>query len=405
MDAAPRGIRPHIAIFGRRNVGKSSLINALADQPLAIVFDTPGTTTDPVYKNMELLPFGPVVLIDTPGLDDIGDLGRMRVEASHAVLKKTDLALVVLEPREKLDVCERDLLNALKAARTPYLVIVNKTDIEAIPDSLRNELAVFGEIPYPLSSLKGTGVCDFRGKIMQEKLKDFDTGPIIGDLVKPGDVVILVVPIDLAAPKGRIILPQVQTIRDLLDSDCITVTVKESELRSAIDVLRVKPALVVTDSQAFAEVAAIVPKGVPFTGFSVLFARYKGDLKAFIDGINSLARLPVDANILIAESCTHHQVADDIGRIKIPRWMRQKYGEGLQFTYSQGISFPGNLSEYNLVVHCGACMTNRRAVLARIATCREAGVPITNYGLLIAHMHGILGEALRPFGLSVEQNT
>ncbi|MFZ2955501.1 MAG: [FeFe] hydrogenase H-cluster maturation GTPase HydF [Candidatus Ozemobacteraceae bacterium] len=403
MEATPRGIRPHIALFGRRNVGKSSLINAFANQALAIVSDTPGTTTDPVYKNMELLPFGPVVLIDTPGLDDVGELGRMRVEASRAVLKKTDLALVVLEPCAALDPGERELLEILKTGRTPYLVIVNKADLGNIPDSLREELGRFGASPYLISAKAGTGIQELRGKAIQEKLKDFDTGTILGDLVQPGDIVMLVVPIDLAAPKGRLILPQVQTIRDLLDSDCIVVTAKERELRAALDSLKNPPALVVTDSQAFLKVAADVPPGVPFTSFSVLFARYKGDLEALVDGIRALKKLPKDAKILIAESCTHHQVADDIGRVKIPRWMRQTYGGGLQFTFYQGVDFPENLSDFHLVVHCGACMTNRRAVLNRIAMCRAAGVPITNYGLMIAHLHGVLADAIRPFGLSIEE--
>lgn len=402
MEATPRGIRPHLALFGRRNVGKSSLINALAQQPLAIVSDTPGTTTDPVYKNMELLPFGPVVLIDTPGLDDVGTLGMQRVEASRAVLKKTDLALVVLEPLSELHPVERELLELLKSGRTPFLVIVNKSDTGTCPESLRKTLAEFGANPHLVSARENIGIQDLRGKGIQEKLKDFDTGTIVGDLVQPGDTVLLVVPIDLAAPKGRLILPQVQTIRDLLDADCISIICKERELRAAIDGLRRPPALVVTDSQAFLKVAADVPRGVPFTSFSVLFARYKGDLNAFVSGIRAMNTLPPDARILIAESCTHHQVADDIGRVKIPRWMRQVYGGGLQFTFAQGITFPEDLASYHLVVHCGACMNNRRAVLERIAACQAAGVPITNYGLMIAHLHGVLEEALKPFGLSLE---
>jgi len=402
MEATPRGIRPHIALFGRRNVGKSSLINALAQQPLAIVSDTPGTTTDPVYKNMELLPFGPVVLIDTPGLDDVGTLGMQRVEASRAVLRKTDLALVVLEPVSELHPVERELLDLLKTGRTPFLVILNKCDSGSIPESLKNALVDSGAALHNVSARDGIGIHELRGKAIQEKLKDFDSGTIVGDLVQPGDTVILVVPIDLAAPKGRLILPQVQTIRDLLDADCISVICKERELRAAIDGLRRPPALVVTDSQAFLKVAADVPRGVPFTSFSVLFARYKGDLNAFVDGIRALKNLPPDGKVLIAESCTHHQVADDIGRVKIPRWMRQVYGGGLQFTFAQGTTFPADLSTYHLVVHCGACMNNRRAVLDRIAVCRTAGVPITNYGLMIAHLHGVLEEAIRPFGLSVD---
>ncbi len=404
MDAAPRGIRPHIALFGRRNVGKSSLINALTGQKIALVSDTPGTTTDPVFKNMELLPYGPVVLIDTAGLDDVGDLGRMRVEASLQVLRKTDLALVILNPAPALDPCERELFERLKQGRTPFLAIINKVDTGEPPASLVAELATFGAKAYPVSAQRGTGVVELRAGPMQDRLKDFDAGTILGDLVKPGDTVVLVCPIDLAAPKGRLILPQVQTIRDLLDADCIALVCKERELAATIAALKQPPALVITDSQAVNKVVGDLPRGVPFTTFSVLFARYRGDLATYVDGIRALATLPSDATILIAESCTHHQVADDIGRVKIPRWLRQTYGGGIQFKFSQGQDFPRDLSGIHLVVQCGACMVNRRAVLDRIAACRQAGVPITNYGVLISHLHGVLTQALAPFGLSIEND-
>ncbi len=402
MDSTPRGIRPHIALFGRRNVGKSSLINALTGQQVALVSDTPGTTTDPVYKNMELLPLGPVVLIDTAGLDDVGELGQMRVEATRQVMRKTDLALVVLEPRKELKESERTLLDTLRHGRTPFLVVVNKCDTGEPPDHLLEELKGMGITPIAVSAKTGAGIEELRGRHIQGRLKDFDAGTILGDLVHPGEVVILVVPIDLAAPKGRLILPQVQTIRDLLDADCLTVVVKERELRAALEMLRRPPALVVTDSQAFLKVAGDVPRGVPFTSFSVLFARYKGDLNAYLDGIRSLKGLTPGSRILVSETCTHHQVADDIGRVKIPRWMRQTYGGDLKFEFSQGASLPADLASFQLVIQCGGCMVNRRTVLDHIAACQAAGVPITNYGILIAHLHGVLEEAVRPFGLSLD---
>jgi len=381
-------------------VGKSSLINAITSQDIAIVSAIPGTTTDPVYKNMELLPFGPVVLIDTAGIDDVGEIGRIRVEATRKILAKTDLGIIVLEPCDALQPSERELLNSLKAGRIPFLVVVNKCDSGEIPQRLRSELSTIGVEPFAVSARNGSGIETLRALKIQSCLKDFDAGTILGNLVHPGDVVILVVPIDLAAPKGRLILPQVQTIRELLDSDCITMVVKERELRAAIGLLKRPPAMVITDSQAFLEVAGDVPRGVPFTSFSVLFARYKGDLNVFLSGIEEMKSLKPGARVLIAESCTHHQVADDIGRVKIPRWMRQTYGGDLKFEFSQGANLPADLSGFQLVIQCGGCMVNRRTVLDHIATCQAAKVPITNYGLVIAHLLGVLEEAIKPFGLS-----
>ena len=401
MLATPRSIRPHISIFGRRNVGKSSLINAITDQNIALVSDTAGTTTDPVYKNMELLPFGPVVLIDTAGLDDTGKLGQLRIEASQKILKRTDLALVVLEPRQNLSHDEKELLDLLKLGRTPFLMIINKCETKEISGTFIDELKNYGNKIIKISAKCNIGIEELRSRHIQSMLKDFDTGTILSDLVKPGQTIVLVVPIDLAAPKGRLILPQVQTIRELLDTDCIAVVVKERELRAAIENMKQLPALVVTDSQAFLKVAGDVPRGVDFTSFSVLFARYKGDLKTYLEAIRALKQIKKNAKILIAESCTHHQLADDIGKVKIPRWLRQVYGGGLEFTFCQGINFPENLSEFDLVVQCGGCMTNRKAILSRIEICQNAKVPITNYGILIAHLHGVLDEAIKPFGLSL----
>lgn len=401
MQATPRGIRPHIAIFGRRNVGKSSLINALTGQETALVSDTAGTTADPVYKNIELLPFGPVVLIDTAGLDDVGELGKLRVEASLKVMKKTDLALVVIEPGNGLHAAEKDLLASLKKQKIPVILVVNKCETAEIGQTLRHEVAVFGIEPVLVSAKTGQGINDLRAEKMQQGLKGFDTGVIVGDLIEPGQVVVLVTPIDISAPRGRLILPQVQTIRDLLDADAVTIVVKETELKQAIAVLKEPPALVVTDSQVFFKVAADLPAGIPFTSFSVLFARYKGDLAAYVAGVAALHEKGAAARILIAESCTHHQMEDDIGRVKIPMWVRKKYGDTVKFDFCQGINFPTDLADYDLVVQCGGCMTNRRDIMARIEACHAVGVPITNYGILIGHLHGVLEEAIRPFGLSI----
>ncbi|MBP7635707.1 [FeFe] hydrogenase H-cluster maturation GTPase HydF [Candidatus Ozemobacteraceae bacterium] len=401
MDATPRGIRPHIALFGRRNVGKASLINALTGQKIALVSDVAGTTTDPVYKNMEVLPLGPVVFIDTAGLDDVGELGAMRVEATKAVLKKTDLALVVLESTETLDACERDLLDTLASAGIPRIVVVNKCDDGTVPDSLAGQLHEMGVTPLAVSAKTGMGIDILRGTHITQKLKEFDPGTILADLVKPGDFVILVVPIDSAAPKGRIILPQVQAIRDLLDAGCVSVVTREHELRAAIAGLAKPPALVVTDSQVFKKVSEDVPKGTPFTSFSVVFARYKGDLSTYVDGIRALDRLKPDARILIVEACTHHQMPDDIGRVKIPRWMREKFGPNLRFEYARGSALPADLASFDLAVQCGGCMANRRGILSQMSAVADAGVPITNYGILIAWLHGVLDDAVRPFGLQI----
>lgn len=401
MQATPRGIRPHIALFGRRNVGKSSLINALTGQEIALVSATAGTTADPVYKNMELLPFGPVVLIDTAGLDDEGELGKIRVEASLKVLKKTDLALVVLEPGEHLHQSEKELLAMLKHQKVMFLVVINKCETGQISQKMREEIAAYGSEAHAVSTVTGEGIVTLLADKMQQELKGFDSGVIVGDLIKPRQVVILVTPIDISAPKGRLILPQVQTIRDLLDADAITIVVKETELKSAIASLRELPALVITDSQVFFKIAADIPPGVAFTSFSVLFARYKGDLGAYVAGIAALEKSGANSRILIAESCTHHQMEDDIGRVKLPKWLRQKYGEKVQFDYCQGVNFPVDLKNYDLVVQCGGCMTNRKDILARIDACKAVGVPITNYGILIAHLHGVLEEAIKPFKLAI----
>ncbi|MBM7855561.1 [FeFe] hydrogenase H-cluster maturation GTPase HydF [Desulfohalotomaculum tongense] len=403
MNSTPRGNRLHIAIFGRRNAGKSSLINALTNQDIAVVSDYAGTTTDPVYKSMEILPIGPVVIIDTAGIDDVGPLGELRVEKSKGVLKKADMVLLVIDAGEGLSKYELDLIEECKKRKLAVLAVINKIDLRQVSkteiEDYKNKLSV---PVVAVSALTGQGMADLKISIIRNAPTGWDDQTIIGDLLQPGDVVVLVVPIDLAAPKGRLILPQVQTIRDILDHDAIAVVAKERELKQTIDNLACKPKMVVTDSQAFLKADADTPPGVLLTSFSILFARYKGDLETLVAGAKAIERLQPGDKVLIAESCTHHRVEDDIGTVKIPRWMRQFVGGELHFDWVSGTKFPDNLREYKLVVHCGACMINRREMLSRIMQVREAGVPIVNYGVAIAHLHGILRRALSPFPHLVE---
>ena len=396
LNETPRGSRLHIAIFGRRNSGKSSLINALTNQSIAIVSDVPGTTTDPVYKSMEILPIGPVVLIDTAGIDDVGDLGALRIEKTLAVLAKTDLALLVVDPAQGVGTYERDIVEKARQHRVPVVGVLNKTDL--YPDA--GTLEAGGDLHVPfvaVSALNRTGVDALKMAMIKSAPKGWTPPTILGDLIAPSDLVVLVVPIDLAAPKGRLILPQVQTIRDILDNDAMTLVVKERELKAALALLRKPPKLVVTDSQAFLKVAADTPKEVLMTSFSILFARYKGDLVALANGARAIDDLVPGDKVLIAEACTHHRVEDDIGTVKIPRWLRQLVGGALDFKWASGAELPADLSEYKLIVHCGACMINRKEMLHRLMTAQNAGVPMVNYGVLIAHVLGILPRALQPF--------
>ncbi len=395
MHDTPRGGRLHIALLGRRNVGKSSLINALTGQNLAIVSPVAGTTADPVYKSMEILPIGPVVLIDTAGLDDTGELGRKRVAKSLAVLEKTDLVLLVVDPLQGFGEVEQQVMDTATQKRVPLLAVINKTDLLSEPDTFSLGLP---DVPrMAVSGLTGQGIGELKQTLVKLAPKDWTAPAIAGDLVPPGELALLVVPIDLAAPKGRLILPQVQTIRDLLDHDCLIMVVKETELQAALQRLPQPPALVITDSQVFAKVNADTPPGVPMTSFSILFARYKGDLATLVDGALAVDDLRPGDPVLIAEACTHHRMADDIGTVKIPRWLRQNVGGELDFHWSSGIELPPGLARYKLIVHCGACMINRREMLSRMMTARAAGVPIVNYGVLIAYMHGILRRTLDPF--------
>jgi [FeFe] hydrogenase H-cluster maturation GTPase HydF len=396
LNETPRGSRLHIAIFGRRNAGKSSLINALTNQNTAIVSEVPGTTTDPVYKSMEILPIGPVVLIDTAGIDDVGDLGRLRIEKTLAVLAKTDLMLLVVDPAEGVGTYEREIVAKAGEHKVPVVGVLNKIDLNPPPG--RNEVEPGLDIPFvPVSSLTREGIEALKMAMIKSAPKNWTAPTILGDLISPSDLVVLVVPIDLAAPKGRLILPQVQTIRDILDNDAMTLVVKERELKAALSSLKEKPRLVVTDSQAFLKVAADTPKDVPMTSFSILFARYKGDLRALAEGARAIDSLVPGDKVLIAEACTHHRVEDDIGTVKIPRWLRQLVGGALDFKWASGAELPADLADYKLIVHCGACMINRKAMLHRLMMARGAGVPIVNYGVLIAHVLGILPRALRPF--------
>ncbi len=401
MRSAPRGMRLHIGLFGRRNVGKSSVLNALTRQAVSIVSDVAGTTTDPVEKPMELLPIGPVLFIDTAGIDDVGALGSERVKRTHNVFDRTDVALVVVEAGHWSHF-EDELLAELKRRQIPVIIIFNKTDLaEPNPDTL----ARLNEQQVPVVRAvahTGTGITDIRTALIRSVPDGFLTTPtILGDLVPPGGLAILVVPIDKEAPKGRLILPQVQSIRDLLDNDAYCMVVKERELRDALERLKAPPDLVVTDSQAFLKVAADTPTSIPLTSFSVLFARFKGDLLTFARGACAIDSLRPNDRILVAEACSHHPITEDIGRVKIPRWLTQYVGGQLDFTHVQGHDFPDNLSGYHLVIHCGACTQNRREVLSRIERCRQAGIPMTNYGVAIAQSLGILERALSPFPAAI----
>jgi [FeFe] hydrogenase H-cluster maturation GTPase HydF len=401
MQETPKGSRLHIAIFGRRNAGKSSLINALTHQDIALVSDVPGTTTDPVYKAMEILPVGPVMLIDTAGIDDVGDLGALRVERTIQVLNKTDLALIVIDPAAGVTDYEVTLAQDVKQRGIPAVALVNKGDIHPVPtETIQDWAETLGSKPLVVSAKTGQGIEELKRLIIANAPDDWEGPPVIGDLLSPGDTVVLVVPIDLAAPKGRLILPQVQTIRDVLDHDAYCVVVKERELRDALDNLQRPPRIVVTDSQEFLKVAADTPSEVMLTSFSILMARHKADLTTLAAGAKAIEGLRPGDRVLIAEGCTHHRQADDIGQVKIPRWLRQMVGGELDFEWVSGGAFPRDLSPYRLIVHCGACMLNRREMLYRLSAAREQGIPIVNYGVLIAHVHGILRRALAPFPLA-----
>lgn len=402
MQGTPKGLRLQIGIFGRRNAGKSSLLNAVTRQQVSIVSDIPGTTTDPVEKAMELLPLGPVLFIDTAGIDDEGALGGLRVERTKKVFDRADLAIIVSAPGE-WGAFEEGLLTELSSRKTPVIAVFSKADLGGPDEKTVKSLAGRVVACVSASVKDGRGVHELREAIIQAAPEEFISGgTIAGDLVPPGGMAVLVVPIDLEAPKGRLILPQVQTIRDLLDNDSYCVVVKERELRDCLDNLKRPPALVVTDSQAFLKVGGDTPDSIPLTSFSILFARLKGDLASCVEGAKAIGRLKPGSKVLIAEACAHHPIGEDIGTVKIPRWLTQYAGGKLEFTHTRGQDFPENPQGYDLVVHCGGCTFNRRNMLSRILLCRKAGVPFTNYGVAIAYSLGILERALSPFPEALE---
>lgn len=398
MNNTPRGNRLHIAIFGRRNVGKSSLINAITNQNIALVSDVAGTTTDPVYKSMEILPVGPVVLIDTAGLDDAGKLGELRVKRSFSVLNKTDLVLLVIEAGCSLTAYEEEILGISREKNIPVIIVLNKSDLTpAGPGSAKSLKERTGFDAVRVSAASGCGIDELKMAIIRNAPLTWDDKPIVGDLLTPKDHVVLVTPIDSAAPKGRLILPQVQTLRDILDHNGMATICKETELEATLKLLNQKPALVITDSQVFKQADAATPPDILLTSFSILFARQKGDLHSLALGAKAIDKLRPGDKILMAEACTHHRVEDDIGRVKIPNCLRQHVGGELKFEWVSGTAFPDNLQEFSLIVHCGGCMINRREMLSRLAQAQANDVPIVNYGVAIAHLMGVLPRALSPF--------
>ena len=382
------GERTHIGFFGMRNAGKSSLVNAFTGQQLSVVSDVKGTTTDPVKKAMELLPMGPVLIIDTPGIDDEGTLGEMRVQKAKEILSKTDIAILVCDCRKGVTETDEKLVSAFKEKNIPYVLCFNKSDL---PRKEENENAIY------VSAVTGENIDLLKNTVARLAEKNKTKKYIVSDLLSEGDVVVLVTPIDEAAPKGRLILPQQQTIRDILDKGAIAVTVQDTQLKTALESLGVKPKMVITDSQAFGKVSKIVPEDIPLTSFSILFARYKGELEALVEGAKKLDSLKDGDKVLISEGCTHHRQCNDIGTVKMPGWIKKHSGKEIEFTFTSGGEFPENLSEYALVVHCGGCMLNEREMKNRQERANSQKIPMVNYGMAIAHMNGILKRSLQVF--------
>ena len=398
LNQTPSAERIHIGIFGKRNAGKSSLINALAGQPVSIVSDFKGTTTDPVKKAMELLPLGPVVLTDTPGLDDTGELGTLRIEKTQQILNTTDIALLVIDGQ--LGITEEDtrILQQIRQKQIPFVIAVNKMDLTiaspVLPDEISREQILY------VSAAAGTHIHELKELLAKQLGQTPKTRKIVGDLIHPGDFVVLVIPIDKAAPKGRLILPQQQTIRDILDHHGRVLCVQDTELRQTLDELSVKPRMVITDSQAFAQVDRQTPKDIPLTSFSILFARHKGNLSTVVNGAHTLDSISDGDKILISEGCTHHRQCEDIGTVKLPRLIRSYTNCELEFHFTSGTEFPADLSPYKLIIHCGGCMLNDREMKYRIACAEDQNVPITNYGIAIAQMKGILSRSIELFDFS-----
>lgn len=398
MNQTPASERVHIGFFGKRNAGKSSVMNAVTGQDIAVVSDVRGTTTDPVYKSMELLPLGPVVMMDTPGIDDEGELGALRVKKSYQVLNKTDVAVLVIDGSIGASPEDAALMERIKAKNIPYVVVINKKELisPGAAEKISDTLGVTGRL-IQASALAGDGV----NELKEEIAKAANTGEperyLVRDLLKPSDIAVLVVPIDKAAPKGRLILPQQQTIRDILEADAVSVVVKENELKSLLPQLNKKPKLVITDSQVFDKVAADTPDDIMLTSFSILFARYKGDLESVVRGVTALDSLEDGDTVLISEGCTHHRQCGDIGTVKLPAWIQAHTGREVRIETTSGTEFPDDLSRYKLILHCGGCMLNEREMKYRLKCAEDQGVPMTNYGIAIAYMKGILRRSVEPF--------
>lgn len=392
LNNTPSAERVHIGIFGKRNAGKSSIINAITGQNLAIVSDIKGTTTDPVLKAMELLPVGPVVIIDTPGLDDEGELGVLRIQKAYQMLNKTDIAVLVVDSTTGMTNEDEQILEKIKAKGIPYLIVMNKADIATVSE-------VKSEHVIPVSAKTGEHIQELKELLAKRAKKEETDKKIVGDLLSPMDLVILVVPIDGAAPKGRLILPQQQTIRDILDANAVSIVVKDTELKDTLAKLGSQPKMVITDSQVFGKVARLVPKEIPLTSFSILFARYKGNLEMVVNGAHKLDDLQDGDKILISEGCTHHRQCDDIGTVKLPRWIREYTQKELDFEWTSGTEFKTDLSKYSLIIHCGGCMLNEREMKYRLKCAQDMGILMTNYGTAIAHIKGILDRSTEIFDI------
>ena len=399
LNQTPMSERTHIGFFGKRNAGKSSVMNAVTGQELAVVSDVKGTTTDPVYKSMELLPLGPVVMMDTPGIDDEGELGSMRVRKSYQVLNKTDAAVLVIDGTVGASAEDEALLERIRKKNIPFIVVINKKELAdtAVEEAVKRRLTLDDGQLALVSAATGEGIHELKERIASIARVEEPEKYLVRDLLEPSDVAVLVVPIDSAAPKGRLILPQQQTIRDILEADAVSVVVKENGVKNALGQLNKKPKMVITDSQVFAQVAADTPEDIQLTSFSILMARYKGNLEQAVRGVTALDGLEDGDMVLISEGCTHHRQCDDIGTVKIPRWIREYTGKDVQIVTSSGTEFPDDLKKYKLIIHCGGCMLNEREMKYRLSCAADQGVPMTNYGIMIAYVKGILKRSVQIF--------
>lgn len=399
MNQTPASERVHIGFFGKRNAGKSSVMNAVTGQDLAVVSEIKGTTTDPVYKTMELLPLGPVVMMDTPGIDDEGELGRLRVKKSYQVLNKTDAAVLVIDGTAGASEEDAALLERIRAKKIPFVVAVNKKELmdTGVMQEIKKQLNLEENELARVSAATGEGIYELKEQIAAAVQTEEKEKYLVRDLLEPSDLAVLVVPIDSAAPKGRLILPQQQTIRDILEGDAVSVVVKETELKDTLKQFRRKPKMVITDSQAFEQVSKDTPDDILLTSFSILMARYKGNLEQAVRGVTALDSLEDGDTVLISEGCTHHRQCDDIGTVKIPRWIREYTGKEIRIETTSGTEFPDDLTKYRLIIHCGGCMLNEREMKYRLSCAADQGIPMTNYGIMIAYVKGILERSVRVF--------